>query len=159
MTEQTNPTMRAQEWAALGVLSLLWGGSFFFAKVAVSELPPLVVVLARVALAAALLVPVLRIARLRLPRDGRTWRSLFIMGLLNNAIPFALFFWAQTQIPSGLAAILTGPRRCSAWWSRNWSASRPGTDDARPIRRRRRRAHRCCRDDRPGVSGRDWIGM
>jgi drug/metabolite transporter (DMT)-like permease len=100
--------MRAAEWVQLLVLSLLWGGSFIFAKVAVSELPPLVVVLARVAIAAAVLVPALYLTGLRLPRNWRSWRALFVMGLLNNAIPFGLFFWAQTHIASGLAAILNG---------------------------------------------------
>ncbi len=103
-----NPTMRPTEWALLLVLSLLWGGSFFFAKIAVGGLPPLLVVLARVAIAAAVLLPVLYLSGLKLPHDLRTWRSLFIMGALNNAIPFGLFFWAQTHIASGLAAILNG---------------------------------------------------
>ena len=30
------------------------------------------------------------------------------MGALNNAIPFSLIFWGQTQIESGLASILNG---------------------------------------------------
>jgi drug/metabolite transporter (DMT)-like permease len=103
-----NPTMRAREWALLLALSVLWGGSFFFSKIAVSTLPPLVIALARVAVAAAVLVAVLHPSGGRLPRGWRIWRALFVMGLLNNAIPFALFLWAQTQIPSGLAAILNG---------------------------------------------------
>ena len=44
--------MARQVWFWLLLLSLLWGGSFFFAKVAVGELPPLTVVFGRVALAA-----------------------------------------------------------------------------------------------------------
>ncbi|HEY1719952.1 MAG TPA: DMT family transporter [Magnetospirillaceae bacterium] len=108
MNQAPNPTMRAAEWVLLLILSLLWGGSFFFAKIAVGELPPLLVVLLRVAIAAIILLAVLRLTGLSSPRDGRSWRNLFIMGLLNNAIPFALFFWAQTHIPSGLAAILNG---------------------------------------------------
>lgn len=108
MSASNNPTMRAADWALLLVLSFLWGGSFFFAKVTVTALPPLLVVLLRVGIAAVILIGTLRAAGLALPRDARTWRSLFVMGLLNNAIPFALFFWAQTHIPSGLAAILNG---------------------------------------------------
>ena len=44
--------MRAREWLLLVSLSVLWGGSFFFAKVALGELEPLTVVFVRVALAA-----------------------------------------------------------------------------------------------------------
>ncbi|HXH03559.1 MAG TPA: hypothetical protein VNN09_09580 [Candidatus Competibacteraceae bacterium] len=51
MTTVTNPAMAPQEWLLLIVLPSLWGGSFFFAKVAVAELPPLTLVLGRVVLA------------------------------------------------------------------------------------------------------------
>src|SRR5215510_13440600 len=47
-----------QDWALLWLLSLLWGGAFFFAGVAVKELPPLTCVLVRVALAAMTLLPI-----------------------------------------------------------------------------------------------------
>ncbi|MGH7789917.1 MAG: EamA family transporter, partial [Candidatus Binatia bacterium] len=43
------------DWALLLTLSVLWGGSFFFSKVALAEVPPLTVVLLRVGLAAAAL--------------------------------------------------------------------------------------------------------
>jgi len=45
-------TMDGQDWGLLILLSVLWGGAYFFAGVAVKELPPLTVVLARVSLAA-----------------------------------------------------------------------------------------------------------
>ena len=44
--------MNTREWTLLTALAVLWGGSFFFAKVAVAEVPPLTLVLARVAIAA-----------------------------------------------------------------------------------------------------------
>src|SRR5271163_601718 len=47
--------MTAREWGLLALLSLLWGGSFFFVGVAVREVPPLTLVALRVGLAAALL--------------------------------------------------------------------------------------------------------
>jgi drug/metabolite transporter (DMT)-like permease len=47
--------MTAREWGLLSLLSVLWGGSFFFVGVAVKELPPLTLVTLRVGLAAALL--------------------------------------------------------------------------------------------------------
>lgn len=98
--------MSAGDWLLLVILSILWGGSFFFAKVAVDELPPLTVALARVALAAALLLAAMRISGLALPRARATWAGFAVMGLINNAIPFTLIFWGQTHIASGLASIL-----------------------------------------------------
>ncbi len=94
------------EWALLLLLSLLWGGSYFFAKVAVGELPPLTVVLMRVAIASAALVVVLHALGHRLPSSRTKWRDLAIMGLLNNVLPFSLFIWGLTEVASGLAAIL-----------------------------------------------------
>ncbi|MEJ8571167.1 DMT family transporter [Microbaculum marinum] len=97
--------MGAVEWALLLVLSLLWGGSFLFAKVAVGELPPLTVAFLRVSIAAATLVAIVRIRGLGMP-SGREWLPFLVMGTINNVIPFGLLFWAMTQVTSGLAAIL-----------------------------------------------------
>jgi len=93
-------------WIWLLSLSVMWGGSFFFAKIAVGELRPLTVVFGRVALAAIALNFVLAVAGHRLLRRGAPWRAFLAMGLLNNLIPFSLFFWAQTHLASGLASIL-----------------------------------------------------
>lgn len=100
------PAMGAREWLLLVILSLLWGASFFFGKIAVAEWPPLAVVLVRVALAAAVLHIAVRALGLSMAVGGRIWLAFFGMGLLNNLIPFGLIFWGQTQIASGLAAIL-----------------------------------------------------
>jgi drug/metabolite transporter (DMT)-like permease len=98
--------MSAADWLLLIGLSLLWGGSFFFAKIAVLELPPLTVALGRVAIAAAILLTLARATGVALPASLSDWRPYALMGLLNNVIPFTLLFWGQTHIPSGLAAIL-----------------------------------------------------
>lgn len=101
-----NRSMSAPEWAMLLSLSVLWGGSFFFTRVALSALPPFTLVLLRVGLAALILSAVMPLLGLRMPRTGRIWAAFFGMGLLNNVVPFCLIVWGQTQIASGLAAIL-----------------------------------------------------
>ncbi len=98
--------MSTRVWIWLLSLSVLWGGSFFFAKVALAELQPLTVVFCRVALAALALNVVLVMAGRPLFRRGTPWRSFAAMGTLNNLVPFGLIFWGQTQIASGLASIL-----------------------------------------------------
>ena len=98
--------MSTRVWIWLLSLSVLWGGSFFFAKVALAELAPLTVVFCRVALAALALNLVLTVSGGGLFRPGTPWRSYAMMGLLNNLISFGLIFWGQTQIASGLASIL-----------------------------------------------------
>ena len=98
--------MGLRVWIWLLSLSVLWGGSFFFAKVAIGELGPLTVVFARVALAALALDIVLIAARTNPFRRDAPWPAYFAMGLLNNVLPFSLIFWGQTHIASGLASIL-----------------------------------------------------
>jgi drug/metabolite transporter (DMT)-like permease len=90
----------------LVLLSVLWGGSFFFAGVAVKELPPLTIVLARVAFAAALLTPLMWARRNGFPSGVDGWRPFLVMALLNNVIPFSLIVIGQTMIASGLASVL-----------------------------------------------------
>lgn len=98
--------MSLLDWSLLLALAILWGGSFFYAAVALKELPPFTIVLLRVAIAAVTLHIVLRLTGRRFPWDGRSWRAFLGMGLLNNAIPFSLIVWGQTHVASGLASIL-----------------------------------------------------
>ncbi len=90
----------------LVLLSLLWGGAYFFAGVAVRELPPLTVVLARVFLAAIALLPLFWYARHRMPGSFSEWLPFLGMGILNNVIPFGLIFFGQTYITVGLSSII-----------------------------------------------------
>ena len=94
------------EWGLLITLSLLWGGTFFFAEVALQELMPLTLVFARVALAALALLLAVYASGRRMPASLALWGAFFVMGALNNLIPFTLIFWGQTRITGGLAAIL-----------------------------------------------------
>lgn len=104
----TSPVLTPISALMLLALAIVWGGSFFFAEVALSELPPMTVTLFRVALAVPVLLVVVWRKGLHLPRSPRLWGAYLVMGALNNAIPFTLIFWGQTQIESGLASILNG---------------------------------------------------
>ena len=83
---QATPAMGVKEWAMLLALSVLWGGSFFFFKVLVAELPPFTVVLGRVGLAALALNVFLTLRGGRMPSDPRLWGAFLVMGLLNNCL-------------------------------------------------------------------------
>jgi drug/metabolite transporter (DMT)-like permease len=98
--------MGFREWCLLVLLSALWGASFFFFKVLVEELPTLTIVLARLGLAAILLNMLVVMRRGSMPRDATRWRQFFVMGFLNNALPFVLLVWSETKISSGLASVL-----------------------------------------------------
>ncbi|MEX0954014.1 MAG: DMT family transporter [Rhizobiaceae bacterium] len=100
------PAISARDWLLIVLLGTIWGGSFFFARVAVQEIPPFTLVLLRVAIAAAAL-------HLYLVLSGPSFRaalplaaSFFGMAILNNVIPFSLMFAGQTAIGAGLASVL-----------------------------------------------------
>ncbi len=101
-----NQRMGARDWAMLLLLSFLWGGSFFFISVAVSELPPFTLVTMRVGLAAVTLWLVLLVSGYPIPKSPEVWRAFMMMGLLGNALPFSLIAWGQTHIGAGLASII-----------------------------------------------------
>jgi drug/metabolite transporter (DMT)-like permease len=101
-----NDRMDPRDWSLLGLLSLLWSGSFIFNGLALKELPPLTLVLMRIALAAAILLPVLRLRGLGFPKGIAGWRPYFAVALFNNVVPFCLIVIGQTYISSGLAAVL-----------------------------------------------------
>ncbi len=101
-----NQNMGSKDWAMLLSLSFLWGGSFFFVGIAVTELPTLTIVTLRVAIAAIILWMILLLTQHQAPKTAKLWRDLFVMALLNNIIPFSLIVWGQSHIASGLASIL-----------------------------------------------------
>ena len=97
-----------RNFLSLLVLALLWGPSFFFIKIAVSEIPPFTLVLGRVGIAAGLLYLLLRWQGQRFPKFGPFWGHFAVIGFFSNALPFTLFNWSELHISSALASILNG---------------------------------------------------
>ncbi len=97
---------RAIESLFLGLLALLWGSSYLFIKVAVSEITPITLIALRVSGAALFLWLVLVWRRRRLPRDPRTWRRLGIQAVLNSIAAWTLLAWGQQHVDAGLASVL-----------------------------------------------------
>jgi drug/metabolite transporter (DMT)-like permease len=100
--------MRLKNFLLLLMLASLWGPSFLFIKVAVAEIPPFTLVLARVGIAALFLYTLLRLNKRALPAPGRVWLHLAIVALFHNALPFALLSWGEQRIDSALASIING---------------------------------------------------
>ncbi|MGA5133188.1 DMT family transporter [Streptomyces olivoreticuli] len=92
--------------ARVGVLALLWGSTFLWIKLALNGLSPVQVTLIRCALGAAVLIGLCLRARQGLPRDGATWRHLFVAAFFCNALPFALFSVGERTVDSGAAGVL-----------------------------------------------------
>jgi drug/metabolite transporter (DMT)-like permease len=100
------PRARSGDWSLLVVLSLIWGTSFLFNKLAVASLPPATIVAGRLTVAAALLLAVVRLVDRRLPRSPSPWLWFLAMAVVGNAVPFTLITWGQQTVDSGLAGIL-----------------------------------------------------
>ena len=104
----TQASMTGTAWLMMLALAAVWGGSFFFVEVALTEETPLTIVLHRVFWAVPVLGVVLWWKGLALPRDPRVWGAYLVMGALNNVIPFSLIVWGQKYLEGGLASILNG---------------------------------------------------
>lgn len=103
MTDQRTLTSRI--WAELFVLGFIWGGSFLAIRLALNEVPFVTSVAHRVFWAASILWAYVWLRGLPLPKDRKVWGALFVMGLLNNVIPFSLMAWGQLHIPTGLTSV------------------------------------------------------
>ena len=104
----TQASMTGTAWAMMLALAAVWGGSFFFVEIALTEETPLTIVLHRVFWALPVLGAVLWWKALSVPRDPRVWGAYLVMGALNNVIPFSLIVWGQKYLEGGLASILNG---------------------------------------------------
>ena len=94
------------ELALLGLLALLWGSSYLFIKIAVTTIPPVTLIAARVTIAAIILGAMLWWRGERLPRDARVWAELLVQALFNSIGAWTVLAWGQRQVDSGLASVL-----------------------------------------------------
>ena len=101
--------MTRRHWVNLLVLGAIWGASFMLIEIGLRDLEPATLMLGRVAVATVALglyvpfaLPVGAALRELRGRAG----TLFVLGLLNSALPFVLIAWGQQYVDSGLAAIL-----------------------------------------------------
>lgn len=101
--------MRPKQYAMLLLLAAVWGASFLLIRLSVqsaespNNFPPVTLASVRLTIAGAMLYAMLRFQGGVFP--WRSWRPLLVLGLVNTAIPYALFSWGEQYIESNLAAI------------------------------------------------------
>lgn len=100
--------MTARQWIEFLALTLIWGASFLWIKIAVREVGPFTIVTIRLLMAMAAILPVLIRRRVSFPRSARMWRHIVVQGLISTAIPWILITWAEKHIESALATVLNG---------------------------------------------------
>ena len=101
----TQRTITSRTWVELIILGLIWGGSFLAIRLALNEVNFVTSVAHRVFWAALILWAYVWMRGLTVPRDPKVRGALFVMGLLNNVIPFSLMAWGQLYIPTGLTSV------------------------------------------------------
>ena len=97
--------MKPFDLGELVLLAAIWGASFLFMRLGAHEFGPIAMAALRVTGASLLLLPLLA-ARQGLAELRRDWKPLLVVGLLNSALPFALFSFAALSITAGLSSIL-----------------------------------------------------
>ena len=100
--------MKTKDWLAFLALSLAWGSSFFWIKIAVAEIGPFLLVALRVLFGILGLAAVAFWRRPEWPRDRRAMGALLLLGITNTALPFVLISWAEIHIDSAVASIMNG---------------------------------------------------
>lgn len=91
---------------ALILLSLIWGGSFFFVKVLLVDFGPLTVSFLRSAFGLAAIVAVMLVLRKPFQLGQIRWVPMAIMALINTSIPWSLIAFSETRITSSMASVL-----------------------------------------------------
>ena len=87
------------------LLGAIWGASFLFTRLAATEFGALPTAGLRVTIAALFLLPLL-VTRGHWPALVQHWRKIFVLGMLNSGIPFALYAYALLSITTGLSSLI-----------------------------------------------------
>lgn len=103
---QSYLAMTAKQLLGFLALTVIWGSSFLWIKLAVREVGPLTVVTIRLAFALVVLLGFLIARRPAVPRGARMWTVLMVQGLTSTALPWILITWAEQYIDSAVATVL-----------------------------------------------------
>jgi drug/metabolite transporter (DMT)-like permease len=99
---------RVMIWTAFAIISTVWGTTWLAIRIGLETVPPFLSAGIRCLGAAAVLYALVRFRRLPVPMTQTAWKVYFSLGILTIAIPFALIYWGQQFIPTGLSSILFG---------------------------------------------------
>lgn len=91
---------------ALILLSLIWGGSFFFIKILLPDYGPWAIAFLRSAFGLATISAVMLILRKPFGFRSIPWPPMAVMALVNTAIPWAFIGFSETRLTSGMASVL-----------------------------------------------------
>jgi drug/metabolite transporter (DMT)-like permease len=88
------------------ILCGIWGSTWLFIKLGLTDLPPLTFAGIRFFFASLILTLLILARGVRWPRARKEWLVIAVVGLLQFSLNYGLVFWGEQRIPSGLAAVL-----------------------------------------------------
>ena len=91
--------------AAYVVMVLLWGSTWAAIKIGVAEVPPYLFAFERAIAVSTILTLAVLVLRQSFPRTRTALLASAIAGLFNIGTSWALIFWAEQFVPSGLVAV------------------------------------------------------
>lgn len=109
MTIDSSLAPRPRAWttdAVIGLLSTIWGSTYFVIRAGLEDLPPFTGAAVRFAIACAIMTV---LARLLASREGGgrpPWSLSLAMGLCNFGVSYGIVYWSETILPSGLVSVL-----------------------------------------------------
>ncbi|HLE05285.1 MAG TPA: DMT family transporter [Anaerolineales bacterium] len=105
---EVRKAMKSRAWLAFGALSVIWGSSFLWIKIAVQELGPFRLVALRLLFGVIGLLIAGRLTKQPLRLSRKQLPAYLVLALFNTALPFTLISWGETRIDSGMASVLNG---------------------------------------------------
>ncbi|MBI3765496.1 MAG: DMT family transporter, partial [Ignavibacteriales bacterium] len=89
-----------------GLISIIWGSTWLAIKIGLDSIPPFYAVAVRFTLAVVILSLIMVVRKERLPLDLNSLALYLTLAVLSFSFPFALVYWGEQYIASGLASIL-----------------------------------------------------
>ena len=96
--------MRTRDTAELLALAALWGASFLFMRMGAADFGAVALAAVRVGIASVVLLPIL-LSRGQMAQLRQHWKPIFLVGVINSALPFLAFSYAALSITAGLSSI------------------------------------------------------
>jgi len=94
--------------AAMGVIYLVWGSTFFAIRLAIDSVPPFIMAGTRFTLAGLLLYAFVRLRKKTARPTFAQWRSATLVGCLMLVGGNGMISWSELYVPTGLAALMVG---------------------------------------------------
>jgi drug/metabolite transporter (DMT)-like permease len=100
--------MSIRQWVYFLFLTVIWGSSFMWIKIAVQEIGPFKVVSIRMMLAVLILFVILKARKIAAPKTWKMRGILLLQGMISATVPWVLITWAEQYIDSAVATIYNG---------------------------------------------------